>query len=78
MSGAAILRRGYQYNFSKNSPYVYDRESREPKALTMLTVLDDIPRRCLLRFTERSVLAEAGSLLFPLIRVKGDVVGSEW
>lgn len=41
LRGAAILSRGYQYDFSKNSPYVYDRENRERKARTMVAVLED-------------------------------------
>lgn len=35
------MSRGYQYGFSRNSPYVYDRENRERKARTMLAVLTD-------------------------------------
>ena len=35
------MTRGYQYDFSSNSPYVYDRENRERKARTMLAVLAD-------------------------------------
>jgi SAM-dependent methyltransferase len=41
VSGVAILSRGYQYDFSKNSPYVYDKENRERKARTMVAVLED-------------------------------------
>ncbi len=33
--------RGYQYYFSKNSPYVYESDNRGRKACTMLAVLDD-------------------------------------
>lgn len=35
------MSRGYQYGFSKNSPYVYDSDNRERKARTMLAVLAD-------------------------------------
>lgn len=35
------MSRGYQYGFSKNSPYVYDNDNRERKARTMLAVLGD-------------------------------------
>jgi ubiquinone/menaquinone biosynthesis C-methylase UbiE len=35
------LGRGYQYEFSSSSPYVFDRENRERKARTMLAVLED-------------------------------------
>ena len=35
------MSRGYQYDFSKNSPYVYDKENRERKARTMVAVLED-------------------------------------
>ncbi len=36
-----IVSRGYQYDFSINSPYVYDVENRERKAHTMAAVLAD-------------------------------------
>ena len=36
------MSRGYQYEFSKNSQYVYDMENRERKARTMLAVLEDV------------------------------------
>jgi len=35
------MSRGYQHNFSANSPYVYDIENRERKACTMTAVLED-------------------------------------
>ena len=35
------MSRGYQYDFSINSPYVYDVENRERKARTMVAVLED-------------------------------------
>lgn len=35
------MNRGYQYDFSAGSPYVYDRDNRERKARTMLAVLND-------------------------------------
>ena len=35
------MSRGYQYGFSKSSPYVYDTENRERKAKTMVAVLED-------------------------------------
>jgi len=35
------MSRGYQYDFSINSPYVYDLENRERKARTMTAVLSD-------------------------------------
>ena len=35
------MSREYQYNFSKNSPYLYDTDNRERKARTMLAVLRD-------------------------------------
>ena len=35
------MSRGYQYDFSANSPYVYDTENRERKAHTMVAVLED-------------------------------------
>jgi hypothetical protein len=38
---AAALSRGYQYDFSINSPYVYDVENRERKARTMTAALAD-------------------------------------
>ena len=37
----ALLSRGYQYDFSASSPYVYDVENRERKARTMAAVLED-------------------------------------
>ena len=39
--GGVRLNRGYQYDFSINSPYVYDIEGRERKARTMVAVLED-------------------------------------
>lgn len=35
------MSRGYQHDFSINSPYVYDVENRERKARTMIAVLTD-------------------------------------
>lgn len=35
------MGRGYQYDFSSSSPYVFERENRERKARTMLAVLQD-------------------------------------
>ena len=39
------MSRGYQYDFSINSPYVYDVENRERKARTMVAVLEDYLER---------------------------------
>ena len=38
---APLLKEGYQYDFSKNSPHVFNRENRERKARTMVAVLSD-------------------------------------
>ena len=57
-SRAAIMSRGYQYNFSENSPNVYDMENRERKARTLLTVLDDFLQKPL---AECDVLNVGGS-----------------
>lgn len=35
------MARGYQYDFSSSSPYVFERENRERKAWTMRAVLED-------------------------------------
>ena len=35
------MSRGYQYDFSATSPYVYDTDNRERKARTMVAVLED-------------------------------------
>jgi SAM-dependent methyltransferase len=62
MSGDAILSRGYQYNFSKNSPYVYDTDNRERKARTMLTVLDDFLQKPLSECDVLNVGGSAGAI----------------
>lgn len=62
MSGAAILSREYQYNFSKNSPYVYDSENRERKARTMLAVLDDFLHEPLSKCDILNVGGSAGAI----------------
>lgn len=36
------MTRAYQYDFSRDNPYVYDREDRERKAKTMLAVLREL------------------------------------
>ena len=60
--GAAILSRGYQYNFSENSPYVYDAENRERKARTMLAVLDDFLPTPLTQCNVLNVGGSAGAI----------------
>jgi SAM-dependent methyltransferase len=60
--GAAILSRGYQYNFSENSPYVYDAENRERKARTMLAVLDDFLPKPLAECKVLNVGGSAGAI----------------
>lgn len=62
MSGATILSRGYQYNFSKNSPYVYDTDNRERKARTMLAVLDDFLHKSLAECDVLNVGGSAGAI----------------
>ena len=62
MSGADILSRGYQYNFSKNSPYVYDADNRERKARTMLAVLDDFLHKPLSDCDVLNVGGSAGAI----------------
>jgi ubiquinone/menaquinone biosynthesis C-methylase UbiE len=59
---AAILSRGYQYNFSKNSPYVYDAEDRERKARTMLSVLEDFLHKPLSECNVLNVGGSAGAI----------------
>jgi SAM-dependent methyltransferase len=56
------LSRGYQYNFSKNSPYVYDTENRERKARTMLSVLDDFLQKPLSECDVLNVGGSAGAI----------------
>lgn len=60
--GATILSRGYQYNFSENSPYVYDAENRERKARTMLAVLDDFLPNPLAKCDVLNVGGSAGAI----------------
>jgi len=54
------LSRGYQYDFSLNSPYVYDVENRERKARTMTAVLADYLREPLDRYDLLNVGGSAG------------------
>jgi len=56
------LSRGYQYNFSKDSPYVYDTENRERKARTMLSVLKDYLRKPLAECDVLNVGGSAGAI----------------
>ena len=56
------MSRGYQYNFSKNSPYVYDTENRERKARTMLSVLEDSLHKPLSECTVLNVGGSAGAI----------------
>ncbi len=62
ISGAAVLTRGYQYNFSENSPYVYDMDNRERKARTMLAVLDDFLQKPLADCDVLNVGGSAGAI----------------
>jgi SAM-dependent methyltransferase len=57
-----ILSREYQYNFSKNSPYVYDTDNRERKARTMLAVLDDFLDKPLSECDVLNVGGSAGAI----------------
>jgi SAM-dependent methyltransferase len=75
MSGAAILSREYQYNFSKNSPYVYDSENRERKARTMLAVLDDFLHEPLSKCDILNVGGSAGAIDNFLADHAGRVIG---
>lgn len=56
------MSRGYQYDFSKNSPYVYDMENRERKARTMLAVLDDFLQKSLAECDVLNVGGSAGAI----------------
>ncbi|MEM9207913.1 MAG: class I SAM-dependent methyltransferase [Pseudomonadota bacterium] len=56
------MTRGYQYDFSSNSPYVYDRENRERKARTMLAVLGDFMAAPLSDCDVLNVGGSAGSI----------------
>jgi len=57
-----ILSRGYQYDFSKNSPYVYDKDNRERKARTMLAVLEDALQKPLSECIVLNVGGSAGAI----------------
>jgi len=56
------LSRGYQYEFSKNSQYVYDQENRERKARTMLAVLEDFLQKPLADCNVLNVGGSAGAI----------------
>ena len=56
------MSRGYQYDFSKNSPYVYDAENRERKARTMVAVLDDFLSQPLSTYEVLNVGGSAGAI----------------
>ena len=56
------MSREYQYNFSKNSPYVYDTDNRERKARTMLAVLDDFLDKPLSECDVLNVGGSAGAI----------------
>jgi ubiquinone/menaquinone biosynthesis C-methylase UbiE len=56
------LTRGYQYEFSKNSQYVYDKENRERKARTMLAVLEDFLQKPLSECDILNVGGSAGAI----------------
>jgi len=69
------LSREYQYNFSKNSPYVYDSDNRERKARTMLAVLDDFLHEPLSKCDVLNVGGSAGAIDNFLAVHAGRVVG---
>lgn len=56
------MSREYQYNFSKNSPYVYDTDNRERKARTMLAVLGDFLDKPLSECAVLNVGGSAGAI----------------
>ena len=56
------MTRGYQYNFSENSPYVYDTDDRERKARTMLAVLNDFLHKPLAECDVLNVGGSAGAI----------------
>ncbi|MEM7501233.1 MAG: class I SAM-dependent methyltransferase [Pseudomonadota bacterium] len=57
-----ILTDGYQYDFSKNSPHVFDRENRERKARTMVAVLRDFLDKAPETLTVLNVGGSAGAI----------------
>ncbi len=69
------MSREYQYNFSKNSPYVYDTDNRERKARTMLAVLDDFLDKSLSECDVLNVGGSAGAIDNFLADHAGRVVG---
>lgn len=56
------MSRGYQYDFSKNSPYVFDAENRERKARTMVAVLEDFLPEPLENYDLLNVGGSAGAI----------------
>ena len=56
------MKEGYQYGFSKNSPYVFDSENRARKARTMIAVLSDFLNESLDSKTLLNVGGSAGGI----------------
>ena len=75
--GDDVLSRGYQYDFSKNSPYVYDVENRERKARTMVAVLADFLPEPLENYELLNVGGSAGAIDNYLADCFKKVVGTD-
>jgi len=69
------LSREYQYDFSRNSPYVYDTDNRERKARTMLAALDDFLGESLATSDVLNVGGSAGAIDNFLADHAGSVTG---
>ena len=69
------MNEGYQYGFSKNSPYVFDAENRERKARTMIAVLEDFVHAPLDSLALLNVGGSAGGIDNYLAGHFGHVVG---
>ena len=71
------MSRGYQYDFAKNSPYVYDTENRERKAKTMVAVLGDYLPNPLSTYRLLNVGGSAGAIDNYLANHFAGVVGTD-
>ena len=71
------MSRGYQYNFSKSSPHVYDAENRKRKARTMVAVLEDFLPEPLSTYELLNVGGSAGGIDNILAESFKRVVGTD-